>query len=107
MSSSAVDLRNAAAKAVAITEDTLSIELTDGRTISAPLGWHPRLASGADAEHRNWRFIGGGSGIHWPDLDDDVSVANLLAGQPSAESQTCSKGGSTHVPSANGIRRIN
>jgi hypothetical protein len=91
MSSSTVDLRNAQAASVEITEDTLSVQLTDGRTIAAPLGWYPRLATATAAERANWRFIGGGSGIHWSDLDEDVCVANLLAGNPSGESQASFK----------------
>jgi hypothetical protein len=67
--------------------DALSVELVDGRTIAAPLDWYPRLAHGTSQERASWRLLGGGRGIHWPDLDEDISVANLLAGQPSNESQ--------------------
>lgn len=70
-----------------VTEDALIVDLSDGRTISVPLGWYPRLAQATKKERENWRLIAGGVGIHWPDLDEDVSVENLLAGQPSAESQ--------------------
>ena len=70
-----------------VTDDALIVDLSDGRTISAPLGWYPRLAQGTKKECKNWRLIAGGIGIHWPDLDEDISVDNLLAGQPSAESQ--------------------
>lgn len=70
-----------------ITEDTLTADLMDGRTISVPLAWYPRLVHGTPDERANWRLIGGGHGIHWPALDEDISVANLLLGQPSAESQ--------------------
>jgi hypothetical protein len=70
-----------------ITEDTLTADLMDGRTISVPLAWYPRLVHGTPDERANWRLIGGGQGIHWPALDEDISVANLLLGQPSAESQ--------------------
>ena len=55
------------------------VELADGRTISAPLGWYPRLQHGTNAERKNWRLVGRGEGIHWPDLDEDISVAGLLA----------------------------
>ncbi len=72
---------------VTITDDTLSVELSDGRTIAAPLEWYPRLLHGSDKERNNWRLIGRGEGIHWPDLDEDISVAGLLAGKPSGESQ--------------------
>src|SRR5205809_5209203 len=71
--------------------DTLSVELSDRRTIAAPLGWYPRLAHATAEERASWRLIAGGRGIHWPVLDEDISVANLLAGQPSAESQSSFK----------------
>ena len=66
---------------------SLRVELSDGRIVSAPLAWFPRLQHGTVAERNHWRFIGGGEGINWPDLDEDISVENLLAGQPSGESQ--------------------
>jgi hypothetical protein len=69
----------------------LSVELSDGRTISAPVNWFPRLANGTDAERNNWRLIANGHGIHWPEPDEDISVENLLAGQRSGESQTSLK----------------
>ena len=75
------------AERVAVTEDTLTADLSDGRTISVPLAWYPRLVHAAPKERRNWRLIGGGAGIHWPDLDEDVSVEGLLAGRASGESQ--------------------
>lgn len=71
-----------------MTEDTLTVELADGRSISVPLAWYPRLAHATTDERRNWRLIGGGEGVHWPDLDEDISVEGLLAGRPSGESQT-------------------
>ncbi len=67
--------------------DALTVDLADGRTISAPLAWYPRLLHGSVTERRNWRLIGEGEGIHWPDLDEDISVENLILGQPSGESQ--------------------
>jgi hypothetical protein len=91
MSSSAVETREALATSVEVSDDTLSVELADGRTISAPLAWYPRLAHCTIEERAAWRLIGGGRGIHWPGVDEDVSVANLLAGQPSAESQSSFK----------------
>jgi hypothetical protein len=91
MSSSTVKIREALATSVEVSDDTLSVELADGRTISAPLAWYPRLAYGTAEERATWRLIGGGRGIHWPGVDEDVSVANLLAGQPSAESQSSFK----------------
>jgi len=72
---------------VAVTEDTLSVELSDGRSISAPLAWYPRLLHGTAEERGRWRLVGRGRGIHWPDVDEDISVESLLAGRHSAESQ--------------------
>ena len=63
------------------------VELADGRSIAAPLAWYPRLLHGSDAERGNFRFIGGGEGIHWPDLDEDISIEGIVAGRPSGESQ--------------------
>jgi hypothetical protein len=65
--------------------ELLTVELTDGRTLSVPLSWSPRLWHGSPEERRNWRLIGQGEGIHWPDLDEDISVENLLLGRPSTE----------------------
>jgi hypothetical protein len=76
---------------VEVSADTLSVELADGRTIAAPLAWYPRLVHATAEERSSWRLIAGGRGIHWPAVDEDISVANLLAGQPSAESQTSFK----------------
>ncbi len=72
---------------VAVTDDTLTVQLSDGRSISAPLAWYPRLLHGTAEERGRWRLIGRGRGIHWPDIDEDISVENLLAGRPSTESQ--------------------
>ena len=71
---------------VIVTEDTLSVDLEDGRTISVPIGWYPRLAHSTAAERLNVRISGAGSGIHWPDLDEDIGVEGLLLGQRSTES---------------------
>jgi hypothetical protein len=87
MSTSPSELRAALAQRVTITEDTLVVDLVDGRTVSVPLLWYPRLAHGTPAELTNWRLIGRGEGIHWPDLDEDISVDGLLAGRPSGETQ--------------------
>jgi len=81
----------ARAQNVAVTDDTLSVDLSDGRTISVPLAWYPRLVYATPEERNNWRFIGDKEGMHWPDLDEDVSVANLLAGKSSGESQSSFK----------------
>ena len=75
------------AERVDVTDDTLTADLSDGRTISVPLAWYPRLVHATPHERRNWRPIGGGAGIHWPDLDEDLNVEGLLAGRASGESQ--------------------
>ena len=75
------------AERVDVTADTLTADLSDGRTISVPLAWYPRLVHATPQERRNWRLIGDGAGIHWPDLDEDLSVEGLLAGRASGESQ--------------------
>jgi hypothetical protein len=79
------------AVSVSVTEDTLSVDLADGRTISAPRAWYPRLAHGTPEERRNCRLIGAAEGVHWPELDEDISVAGLLAGRRSKESQASLK----------------
>lgn len=91
MSSSTADVKTATATSVVVTNDTLSVELSDGRTIAAPLAWFPRLAQATAKERATWRFIGGGDGIHWPDVDEDIRIENLLSGKPSGESQTSFK----------------
>jgi hypothetical protein len=91
MSSSAVESRASLATRVEVSADTITVELADGRTIAAPLAWYPRLLQATEAERRNWRLLAGGRGLHWPDIDEDISVTNLLAGEPSAESQTSFK----------------
>ncbi len=72
---------------VKITDDAITVDLADGRTVSAPLGWYPRLSNATPEERANWRLIGKGSGIHWPSIDEDLSVESLLAGRPSQERQ--------------------
>ena len=81
------DVTEARAQVVSVTDDALVVELVDGRTMSAPLAWYPRLAHGNSAERAHWRFIGEGEGIHWPDLDEDISIEGLLAGRRSGETQ--------------------
>ena len=78
MSSSAIKIEPRAVD-VAVTDDMLRVRLADGREVSVPLAWFPRLARGSAAERGRWQLIGGGVGIHWPDLDEDLSVAGLLA----------------------------
>jgi hypothetical protein len=87
MSSSVTDLRNAQAQDVTLSDESLTVELVDGRSVSVPLAWYPRLTHATPPEKENWRLIGRGEGIHWPDLDEDISVEGLLAGRPSGESQ--------------------
>jgi hypothetical protein len=72
---------------VAVSASELAVVLIDGRTVSVPLARYPRLAHATPDERANWRLIGRGEGIHWPDLDEDISIAGLLAGKPSGESQ--------------------
>ncbi|MDM7952961.1 MAG: DUF2442 domain-containing protein [Cyanobium sp. CZS 25K] len=69
---------------VACTEDKLTVDLADGRSISVPQVWHPRLLHAPSVERDNWEVAGGGFGIHWPDIDEDLSVEGLLRGAPSA-----------------------
>jgi hypothetical protein len=74
------------AQKVAVADDTLTVDLADGRTISVPLAWYPRLLHGTPDERDNWRRVGGSDGIHWPDLDEDISVEDPTLGRPSGES---------------------
>ncbi|WP_165225340.1 DUF2442 domain-containing protein [Aquisphaera insulae] len=91
MSIPTAETQSATATHLVVTDDTLSIELSDGRSIAAPLGWYPRLLHGTPEERGRWQLIGQGRGIHWPDLDEDISVDALLAGRPSGESQASFK----------------
>src|SRR5574337_2045445 len=90
MSISANKIEVPNAENVTITEDTLSVDLSDGRTIAVPLAWFPRLLHATKEERNNWRLIGKGHGIHWEAIDEDISVEGLLAGRPSGESQLSS-----------------
>jgi len=87
MTSSLTEIAVPAATNVVVTDDTLTVDLSDGRTISVPLAWYPRLIHGTLEERSDWRLIGRGEGIHWPRLDEDISVEGLIAGRPSGESQ--------------------
>jgi len=87
MSTLAIEIEIPRAIDVKVTKDTLTVELSDGRTISVPLQWYPRLVYATPEERKNWRLIGNGKGIHWEDLDEDISVEGLIAGRPSGESQ--------------------
>jgi hypothetical protein len=88
MSISTVEIDVPLALSLTVTPDTLSVDLSDGRSISVPVAWYPRLQHATAAERKKWRLIGKGQGIHWPDIDEDISVEGLLAGRPSGESQT-------------------
>ena len=88
MSTSTSGTRSSARDAIASVECTatrLTAMLSDGREISAPVSWYPRLADASSAERENWKLIGGGYGIHWPDIDEDISLRMLLDGMPSIE----------------------
>jgi len=87
MSTLVTELQEATAQDVSASDDALVVDLADGRTITVPLAWFPRLAHGTPTERANWRLIGKGEGIHWPDLDEDISVESLLAGRRSGETQ--------------------
>ncbi len=69
-------------KNVHFTEDTLSVDMIDGRTITVPLAWYPRLLHATSEQRQNWRISSGGFGIHWPDIDEDLSTEGLLRGAP-------------------------
>jgi len=104
MNTLTIELREATVENVIVTKDTLALELADGRTVTAPLAWYPRLLHGAARERANWRLIGGGEGVHWPDLDEDISVENVLLGHPSGESQRSFKQWLETRKSGNGSR---
>lgn len=91
MNISAVEIEIPQALSVKVTSDTLHVELSDGRSISVPLGWYPRLAHATAEERRDWRLIARGRGIHWESIDEDISVEGLLSGRPSGESQSSFK----------------
>lgn len=87
MTISPIDIKPVLAQSVAVTSDTLQVDLVDGRTLAVPVTWYPRLAHGTPAERAEWQLIGGGHGVHWPQLDEDISVDDLLAGRRSSETQ--------------------
>jgi len=91
MSTLAFEIKIPVAESVLVTEDTLSVNLSDGRTISVPTSWYPRLLHATPEERKNWRLIGRGHGIHWEDIDEDISIEGLLAGKQSGESQSSLK----------------
>ena len=87
MNSAAVTLTLAKIIDVTVTDDTLTVDLEDGRTISVPIGWYPRLAHGTPTERSNVVVSGAGYGLHWPELDEDIGVEGMLLGKRSMESQ--------------------
>src|SRR3972149_11366689 len=91
MSISGIEIAVPPAENVTVTNDALNVDLSDGRTISTPLAWFPRLVYATQRERNNWRLIGKGYGIHWEDIDEHISVEGLLAGKPSGESQASFK----------------
>lgn len=76
------------AMAIACSDDELHVSLTDGRTLSVPIAWFPRLAHASISERAEYEILGDGEGVHWPKVDEDISVAGLLAGQPSVEAKS-------------------
>lgn len=91
MATSTVTMEIPNAERVTVNDDTLRVDLSDGRSISVPLAWYPRLVHATPQERSEWRLIGRGQGIHWEALDEDISVEGLIAGRPSGESQASLK----------------
>ena len=85
MNTSTSELTDTRAVHVRVTKDALAVDLEDGRTVLTPIAWYPRLQHATVQERNHWRLIGNGEGIHWPELDEDISVEGLLAGRRSAE----------------------
>lgn len=91
MTTSMIELEVPGAKDITVTEAKLTVELADGRMISVPLAWYPRLVHATPAERNNWELIAANRHIHWEDLDEDISVEGLLVGRRSGESETSFK----------------
>ena len=87
MATSVLEIESPAAASIRVTRECLTAELVDGRTISVPLTWFPRLVHATSHERNNWDLSGDGAHIHWPDLDEDISVEGLIAGWPSRETE--------------------
>ena len=87
MITSTIEARIPEAEQVSVTDAALQVSFSDGRTISVPLDWYPRLVHATRKEKDNWELMGEGAGIRWPDLDEDLSVEGLIAGRPSGESK--------------------
>ena len=86
-----IEVRDLTISDVSVSSDALTVDLSDGRSLSVPLGWYPRLWHGTEIERNDWRLIGRGLVIHWPQLDEDVSLEGLLLGKASNESQNSLK----------------
>ncbi len=84
------ELRHARARRVEVTDDTLTAHLEDGRSIACPLVWYPRLVAATPDERQNFRLIGPGVGVHWPDVDEDVSIRGMLLGRTPPRAHTAS-----------------
>jgi hypothetical protein len=91
MVTSTIELNLSAIEHVIVTSEALSVDLSDGRSITVPLAWYPRLLHATESERQNWRLVGKGYGMHWEELDEDISAEGLLLGKPSGESQTSFK----------------
>jgi len=104
MSTSKAEAKSPQAVRVKVSESAITVSLADGRTVTAPIAWYPRLLHASVHERRKWELIGEGEGIHWPDLDEDISVEGLLAGRASGESQRSFEKwlGSRRRPPSNG-----
>ena len=87
MTSSTLEIQIPTIRAVEVSRTTLTFTVEDGRSVSAPIDWYPRLAAGTVEECENWSLIGAGYGAHWPDLDEDISIEALLQGRRSLESE--------------------
>ncbi|MCR4318354.1 MAG: DUF2442 domain-containing protein [Planctomycetes bacterium] len=87
MTSSTITI-NPTAVDVKVTDETLTVSLSDGRVVSVPISWYPRLSHALQVHREIWEFNGAGHGVHWPEIDEDISVENLLFGQPSGESSS-------------------
>lgn len=91
MLTSTIEFTVPMAENITITFDALTVDLSDGRSITVPIAWYPRLVNATKSELDNWRLVGKGFGIHWEDIDEDISIEGLLLGKPSGESQTSFK----------------
>lgn len=87
----AVQMQEVRIKDMSVTEDAITAELTDGRTISVPLAWSWRLSEATPQQRENWKIIGDGNGVHWPDIDEDISAEGMLHGMPAPRPHAQSK----------------